>query len=297
MASGLLLRILSKSNLNSSQHCCTIFPESTSFPPTNTVTDLCWKGVCSMKFLILFILAPLIAFTYTRFSELRAIFFASRSFPRELVTTMWPALRLVLCVVSSLPSPPSPVSLFPCVLISRCSSVVVMVFMICSSSIDSTTTVLHDTVKYNDIMVWATQESHDDVTKWKHFPRYWPFVRGIHQSPVNSPHKPVTRSFDVFFDLCLNKRLSKQSRGWWFETSSSSLWRHCNAETAYCTCFMGYVVQEERCIQAPFFNYSDVIMSTVASQVTSDSIVYSTVCSKLCVTGLCYRWIPCTNDQ
>ena len=31
--------------------------------------------------------------------------------------------------------------------------------------------------------------SHDDVTKWKHFPRYWPFVRGIHQSPVNSPHK------------------------------------------------------------------------------------------------------------
>ena len=31
--------------------------------------------------------------------------------------------------------------------------------------------------------------SHDDVIKWKHFPRYWPFVRGIHRSPVNSPHK------------------------------------------------------------------------------------------------------------
>ena len=30
---------------------------------------------------------------------------------------------------------------------------------------------------------------HDDVIKWKHFPRYWPFVRGIHRSPVNSPHK------------------------------------------------------------------------------------------------------------
>ena len=30
--------------------------------------------------------------------------------------------------------------------------------------------------------------NHDDVTKWKHFPRYWPFVRGIHRSPVNSPH-------------------------------------------------------------------------------------------------------------
>ena len=30
---------------------------------------------------------------------------------------------------------------------------------------------------------------HDDVIKWKHFPHYWPFVRGIHRSPVNSPHK------------------------------------------------------------------------------------------------------------
>ena len=41
--------------------------------------------------------------------------------------------------------------------------------------------------------------------------------------------RPVTRSFDLFFDLHLNKRLSKQSWGWWFETPSCSLWRHCNA--------------------------------------------------------------------
>ena len=41
-------------------------------------------------------------------------------------------------------------------------------------------------------------------------------------------HKPVTRSFDVYFDLRLNKRLSKQSWEWWFETPSRSLWRHCN---------------------------------------------------------------------
>ena len=40
--------------------------------------------------------------------------------------------------------------------------------------------------------------------------------------------RPVTWSFDVFFDLRLGKRLSKQPRGWWFETSSWSLWRHCN---------------------------------------------------------------------
>ena len=39
---------------------------------------------------------------------------------------------------------------------------------------------------------------------------------------------PVTRSFDAFFDLRPNKRLSKQSWGWWFETPSWSLWCHCN---------------------------------------------------------------------
>ena len=40
--------------------------------------------------------------------------------------------------------------------------------------------------------------------------------------------RPVRRSFGVFFDLRLNKRLSKQPWGWWFETLSWSLWRQCN---------------------------------------------------------------------
>ena len=40
--------------------------------------------------------------------------------------------------------------------------------------------------------------------------------------------RPVTRSFDVFFDLPVNKTLSKQSWGGWFETPANSLWRHCN---------------------------------------------------------------------
>ena len=35
----------------------------------------------------------------------------------------------------------------------------------------------------------AFDKAHNDVIKWKYFPLYWPFVRGIHQSPVNSPHK------------------------------------------------------------------------------------------------------------
>ena len=43
--------------------------------------------------------------------------------------------------------------------------------------------------------------------------------------------RPVTQSFDVFFHLCLNKRLSKQSWGWWFETPSRSIWLHGNTTT------------------------------------------------------------------
>ena len=48
--------------------------------------------------------------------------------------------------------------------------------------------------------------------------------------------RPVTRSFDVFFDLRLNKRLSKQPWSWWFETPSWSLWRQRNGEVKKTHC-------------------------------------------------------------
>ena len=81
------------------------------------------------------------------------------------------------------------------------------------------------------IILWVSKRRdfysncHDDVIKWKHFSRYWPFVMGIQWLPVDSSHKgPGVRSFDVFFDLRLNKQLSKQLRRW----HSRSLWYHCN---------------------------------------------------------------------
>ena len=40
-----------------------------------------------------------------------------------------------------------------------------------------------------ELGVFIDASSHDDVIKWKHFPRYWPFVRGIHWSAADSPHK------------------------------------------------------------------------------------------------------------
>ena len=179
---------------------------------------------------------------------------------------------------------------------------------------------------------------HGDVNPWKRFPRYWPLVMGIHQSPVDSHHKgpvlhtglniffhvslnkrfknsrmhviwdatmaivtsviwcwitrialhrgirtinllvswwrhqmgtfsallaicagnspvpgefptqrPVTRSFDFNFDLCPNKRLSKQSWGWWFETLSHPLWRHCNGSIA-CMVADGIINHDIDCV-------------------------------------------------
>ena len=48
----------------------------------------------------------------------------------------------------------------------------------------------------------ALTSPHDDVIKWKHSPRYWPFVRGIHRSPVNSPHKDQWRGASMFPLIC-----------------------------------------------------------------------------------------------
>ena len=81
--------------------------------------------------------------------------------------------------------------------------------------------------------------SHDDVTKWKHFLRYWLFVRGIHRSPVSPPHK-----------------------GQWHRALILSL---------ICAWINGLVKNR---------HYDDVIMSAIASQITSLTIVYSIVYSE-----------------
>ena len=71
------------------------------------------------------------------------------------------------------------------------------------------------------------------ITWWRHQMEKFSALLAIcaRNSPVPGEfptQRPVTQRFDVFFDLRLNKRLSKQSRGWWFETLSRSLWRHRN---------------------------------------------------------------------
>ena len=64
----------------------------------------------------------------------------------------------------------------------------------------------HDFVDIN-----ITSVMHDDVIKWGHFPRYWPFVRGIHQSPVNSPRKGQWRG--AMICVWINGRLNNREAG------------------------------------------------------------------------------------
>ena len=66
-------------------------------------------------------------------------------------------------------------------------------------------------------------------------------------SPVTGEfptQRPMTRSFCVFFELRLNKWLSKQSLGWWFEMPSCSLWRNCNEHfrKSNLSCIVCYVI-------------------------------------------------------
>ena len=66
----------------------------------------------------------------------------------------------------------------------------------------------------------GTNLNHDDVIKWKHFPRYWPFVRGIHRPPVNSPHKGQWRGALMFSLICA------RINGWVNNREARDLRRH-----------------------------------------------------------------------
>ena len=77
---------------------------------------------------------------------------------------------------------------------------------------------------------------HTDITWWRHQMETFSALLALWagNSPVTRefpPQRPVTRSIDVFFDLCLNQRLSKQSRRRWFEALSRPLWRPCNGDS------------------------------------------------------------------
>ena len=84
-----------------------------------------------------------------------------------------------------------------------------------------------------DLLTPADGQRYPEYAWWRHqietFSALLALCAGNSPTTGEFPSRgPVTWSFDVFFDLRLNKRLSKQSWGWWFETPTRSLWCHCN---------------------------------------------------------------------
>ena len=83
---------------------------------------------------------------------------------------------------------------------------ITIIIMLMTTTIIITTmiiTTITKLIKQADVTpTYEVTPVHDDVIKWKHFPRYWPFVRGIHQSPVNSLHKGKWRVALMFSLIC-----------------------------------------------------------------------------------------------
>ena len=99
----------------------------------------------------------------------------------------------------------------------------------------SVSRILSRSLEFASLMEWLHKFTnlHACNARWRHqsetFSALLAICAGNSPVPVEFPtQRPVSRSFDIFFDLHPNKRLSKQCWGWWSETPSCPLWRHHN---------------------------------------------------------------------
>ena len=87
---------------------------------------------------------------------------------------------------------------------NHCSDMTAWLLFECMcSDLMNTIQIISDGIPPSITSVTIFTCAHDDVIKWKHFPRYWPFVRGIHRSPVNSPYKGQWRGALMFSLICV----------------------------------------------------------------------------------------------
>ena len=111
---------------------------------------------------------------------------------------------------------------------------------------------------------------YDDVLKWEHFPRYWPFVWGFPRSLVNSPHKGQRRGALIFSLICswINAGVSIVR---WFETPSRSSWRHCD--------------------DVSFLLFYILVMWWKYANVSIDQLRYNFILTRFCLNvGCIHRW-------
>ena len=95
-----------------------------------------------------------------------------------------------------------------------------------------------------------TCSCHDDATNWKHFPRYWPVVRGIHQSPVDSPHKGQWRGALMFSLICA------WINGWVNNRAAGDLRRHrAHYDVTVMYYFQNWKLRWDLTIRSPICNH------------------------------------------
>ena len=131
--------------------------------------------------------------------------------------------------------------------------------------------------------------AHKRLTWWRHqmetFSALLAICAGNSPVPGEFPtQRPVTQSFDVFFDLRLNKRLSKQWWGWWFETLSRPLWCHRNGDSV-----QRKIAAADTPIQIMLVAHNPRRMMT-----SSNGNIFS-VTGHLCGEFTGPRWIPRTK--
>ena len=137
--------------------------------------------------------------------------------------------------------------------------------------------------------------------------------------------RPMTRNFNVYFDLRPNKRLSKQLWGWWFETQSRPLWRHCNikshlsdnhlSDTCSCECVapveceFHYFIEcrnisfnVTRCSEQswifPLSQWKDILSGDVGASLDTNKNIFNAVCDNIQTTGWfdsAYQLLNTTN--
>ena len=154
---------------------------------------------------------------------------------------------------------------------------------------------------------------HDDVIKWKHFPRNWPFVRGIHRYPVNSPHKGQWRGALMFSVICVwindwvNNREAgdlRRYRAHYDVIVMSRLYRSCcinsmwyNRETtcvrtseSHSSCYS----REWVCILWKAIRENISSRSKIFEQYHHKNVAYVT---EICAGPLLARWAPHFNNS
>ena len=120
---------------------------------------------------------------------------------------------------------------------------------------------------------------HVDSSWWRHQMETFSALLAIcaGNSPVPgefSAQRPVTPSFDGFFGQRPNKRLSKKSWGWWFETHSPPLWRHSNVPSSRCAVYLSWMTAYNIVHYRDFIWASWWVHYSFYSAVCSDVYIY-----------------------